>query len=86
MTIKMMNTMMMMMMMMTIITRMRRKEEEEWKDVLEVKITGCSSGGPEFYFQQTRGASQPSRVECSALFWHADMRADRTLMDIKYIK
>jgi hypothetical protein len=34
-----------------------------------VKRTDCSSGGPEFKFQQPHGGSQPSVMRSDALFW-----------------
>jgi hypothetical protein len=36
---------------------------------LVVKITDCSSEGPEFKSQQPHGGSQPSGMRSDALFW-----------------
>ena len=40
----------------------------EWRDGSVVKITGCSSRGPEFNSQQPHGGSQPSIMESGVLF------------------
>jgi hypothetical protein len=39
------------------------------RDGSAVKITGCSSRGPEFNSQRPYGGSQPSVMESDALFW-----------------
>jgi hypothetical protein len=40
-----------------------------WRDGSAVKITDCSSEGPEFKFQQPHGGSQPYIMRSDALFW-----------------
>jgi hypothetical protein len=40
-----------------------------WRDGSVVKSTACSSGDPEFNFQQPHGGSQPSVMRSDALFW-----------------
>jgi hypothetical protein len=40
-----------------------------WRDGSVVKITDCSSEGPEFSSQQPHGGSQPSVMRSAALFW-----------------
>jgi hypothetical protein len=43
--------------------------KEGWRDGSAVKITDCSSRGPEFNSQQPHGSSQPSVMGSDALFW-----------------
>jgi hypothetical protein len=40
-----------------------------WRDGSVVKITDCSSEGPEFKSQQPHGGSQPSVMRSDTLFW-----------------
>jgi hypothetical protein len=40
-----------------------------WRDGSVVKSTDCSSRGPEFNFQQSRGGAQTSLMGSNALFW-----------------
>jgi hypothetical protein len=53
-----------------------------WRDGSEVKITDCSSRGPEFNSQQPHGGSQPSVMECDAPFC-ASRDTDSLLIGIK---
>jgi hypothetical protein len=41
-----------------------------WRDGSVVKSTDCSSGGPEFKFQQPHGGSKPSVTRPESLFWY----------------
>ena len=42
---------------------------KDWWDDSVVRSTDCSSKGPEFKSQQTRGSSQPSVMGSGAFFW-----------------
>jgi hypothetical protein len=46
-----------------------RNRLQGWRDGSEVKMSGCSSTGPEFNSQQPHGGSQPSVMRSDALFW-----------------
>jgi hypothetical protein len=48
-----------------------KNEIQGWGDGSAVKITDCSSEGPEFKFQQPHDGSQPSAMRSDALFWCA---------------
>jgi hypothetical protein len=43
--------------------------KQGWRDGSVVKITDCSSRGPEFNSQQPHGGSKPSAMGSDALFW-----------------
>ena len=44
-----------------------------------LKSTDCSSKGPEFNYQQSRGGSQPSVMRSGVLFWRAGIHGGRML-------
>jgi hypothetical protein len=47
------------------------------------KNIGCSSRGLEFNSQKPHSGSQPSVMRSDALFWHADVHADRAFVYLK---
>jgi hypothetical protein len=47
----------------------KKSKAEDWRDGSAVKITNCSSRGPEFNSQHLHGGSQPSVKGFDALFW-----------------
>jgi hypothetical protein len=47
----------------------KRNKDRGWRHGSAVKSNDCSSGGPEFKFQQQHGGSQPPVMGSDALFW-----------------
>jgi len=45
------------------------RNKQGWRVGSVVKLTDCSSRGPEFNSQQPHGGSQPSVMGSDALFW-----------------
>lgn len=48
-----------------------------------MKITGCSSGGPQFNSQHPYCGSQLSIMGSDALYWHVGIHADKAFIHLK---